>query len=433
MSLSAEPASALSAARTHLAAGRLAEAAALVRPVLVAAPGDVEALQLMGGIAAAAERWDEAVDWLGLAVEEAPEREDARGALGAAMASALAAAERHRQGGRAREVLALCRIVLRHAPGNAAARALYDAARRALDGGGAAADPQWAAPRRIKIVIPHFVASVQSMAGEEARKYQSLKNPEERAAALRRCILSLKANFGGDHYAVLMGRERCYRELAAPDQIDIAVYTLDRNHVVDLVDLPRSAFRHVVVECDPLKLGIVAQEGLKESGYDYYCYTEDDIAVHDPSFFQKLQWFTSIYGPAWVLQPNRYEIDRRGRVWKTYVDGGMVPVERTGTATLPGAEVLAQDVLGRRVVFEEPLNRHSGCFFLNRLQRDHYMAVNHDLDRQPYYVGPLETAATLGVMRAFRVLKATGASKDFLEVEHVGARFGHFVNAWERF
>ena len=38
-------------------------------------------------------------------------------------------------------------------------------------------------------------------------------------------------------------------------------------------------------------------------------------------------------------------------------------------------------------------------------------------------VGPLESAATLGVMRTFRVYKPADANAAFLELEHTGSGF----------
>ena len=45
------------------------------------------------------------------------------------------------------------------------------------------------------------------------------------------------------------------------------------------------------------------------------------------------------------------------------------------------------------------------------------------LDRDTRFVGPLESAATLGIMRTFRVYKAAVESAGFLEIEHFGTSF----------
>jgi hypothetical protein len=45
------------------------------------------------------------------------------------------------------------------------------------------------------------------------------------------------------------------------------------------------------------------------------------------------------------------------------------------------------------------------------------------LDRDVSFVGPLESAATLGIMRTFRVYKPAAESASFLEIEHFGTAF----------
>ena len=45
------------------------------------------------------------------------------------------------------------------------------------------------------------------------------------------------------------------------------------------------------------------------------------------------------------------------------------------------------------------------------------------LDRSTRFIGPLESAATLGVMRAFRIYKPALDVASFLEIEHSGTAF----------
>ena len=47
----------------------------------------------------------------------------------------------------------------------------------------------------------------------------------------------------------------------------------------------------------------------------------------------------------------------------------------------------------------------------------------HFLDRDTSFIGPLESAATLGIMRTFRVYKPAVESAGFLEIEHFGTSF----------
>ena len=47
--------------------------------------------------------------------------------------------------------------------------------------------------------------------------------------------------------------------------------------------------------------------------------------------------------------------------------------------------------------------------------------------RDTSFVGPLESAATLGIMRTFKVYKPARENANFLEVEHYGRRFSSLI------
>ena len=114
----------------------------------------------------------------------------------------------------------------------------------------------------------------------------------------------------------------------------------------------------------------------------------------------------------------------RGRiVHKAYVDG---PLRAEVTAPFQNASelpLLDADVLGLRVAFRRPANPHAGGFFLTAAQMAAWAAKPYFLDRDARFVGPLESAATLGVMRAFRVYKPVADNAAFLELEHPGTGF----------
>ncbi len=95
---------------------------------------------------------------------------------------------------------------------------------------------------------------------------------------------------------------------------------------------------------------------------------EDDMAIEDPFFFDKIAWFTETFGDGYMLQPNRYEpVVGRGRT-KVYVDG---PIPDEGVELIPrqyANETLTATVFGRAITFEARRNPMAGCFFLNRAQ-----------------------------------------------------------------
>jgi hypothetical protein len=140
--------------------------------------------------------------------------------------------------------------------------------------------------------------------------------------------------------------------------------------------------------------------------------------LHDPWLFLKLAWFNAALGDDKVLQPNRFEMGLNFPVSKVYVDGDLGTHCTAPFQDLSDQPEQALEVLGQRVVFGRARNPHSGCFFLNARQMAHWVRQPHFADRQSRFIGPLETAASLGVMRTFKVYKPAPPHADFLEVQH---------------
>src|SRR5262249_279910 len=154
-------------------------------------------------------------------------------------------------------------------------------------------------------------------------------------------------------------------------------------------------------DAEPMLLGFECHAALRErrGQYDYYGYLEDDLILHDPWFFAKLASFDKAVGTECLLQPNRYESAPQGAARQGYVDGNM-PVGWTAPyQNVNEQHTLAGEVLDAPIRFVRALNPHSGCFFLNAAQLDHWVGQPWYLDRDTSFVGPLESAATLGIMR----------------------------------
>jgi hypothetical protein len=54
---------------------------------------------------------------------------------------------------------------------------------------------------------------------------------------------------------------------------------------------------------------------------------------------------------------------------------------------------------------------------------EHWARQPHFRDRESRLLGPLETAATLGILRTFKVYKPALSNADFLEVQHHGTGY----------
>ena len=137
----------------------------------------------------------------------------------------------------------------------------------------------------------------------------------------------------------------------------------------------------------------------------------------------KLAWFNGHVGQDKLLLPNRFEMGSGPLVHKAYVDGDLARRATARFQNVDDCPRLQSEVLGTKVVFRRPLNPHSGCFFLNVEQMQHWAAQPYFLDGDTSFVGPLESAATLGIMRAFKIYKPAPENASFLEIEHYGSRF----------
>jgi len=176
-----------------------------------------------------------------------------------------------------------------------------------------------------------------------------------------------------------------------------------------------------------MELGYECQAVLREQlgRYDYYCYQEDDLIPRDPLWFQKLTWFNQFAGEDCLLQPHRYEVSTRQGFRKAYIDGDL-PLDKTLLYQDIGDRwQLSFDAFGRRVRFLRPKNPHAGCYFLTAAQFEHWMCKPYFLDRERSFYSHLESAATLGIMRTFRIYKPAPEHAGLFEIQHAG-------DAWTR-
>ena len=81
------------------------------------------------------------------------------------------------------------------------------------------------------------------------------------------------------------------------------------------------------------------------------------------------------------------------------------------------------------VRFEQPSNLHSGSFFLNREQARIYAGSGHAGAIDTSFHGPLESAATLGMLKTFQLVKPAPENGRFLTVEHDGRNFMGLVQS----
>lgn len=250
----------------------------------------------------------------------------------------------------------------------------------------------------------------------------SYLEPLGRIAALNEAIVCLHRNFGPHRNALDGGA------IATPDAantIDIVIVTMrDRNILSDL-GLAAETYSVHYVDGAPSRIPFHAQRLMKQRAedYDFYCFMEDDLAIHDPEFFAKLAWFQAQFGPRALLAPTRVETAFTGTPAKIVIDPEL-GAEHTAPFRRPGqrAEIAAQ-WHGVKRGFALPSNPHAGAFFLTRAQLALWIAAPSFDDGDASWIGPLESAATLSVGKVFDIYKATTPDPFFLEIHHYGTAY----------
>ena len=272
---------------------------------------------------------------------------------------------------------------------------------------------------RLLVTIPHFR---RSSPGEPALYGSESGDAAARLRQVGHCIAALHQTFGPRQSLAATPPTPANATLGA--EIDVVLVTTGDQHLADR--LPRHLFTQVGTDIPARNLGFACHEIMREQAgaYDYFAYLEDDIAVTDPLFFAKLAWFSQQFGHSALLQPNRYELAPDLETMKLYIDGDTIDPSLAAryqdTGTRPR---LLAEAFGRSFLFERVDNVHSGCFFLSAPQLARVAASPMFGKPTAEFFGPLESAATLMIMRAFEVYKPARENAGLLEVQHAGRRF----------
>jgi hypothetical protein len=278
---------------------------------------------------------------------------------------------------------------------------------------------------RILFAVPHYFDPAGKAA--DGRVYGSLsQRAERRLQAVSTCLTALHQLFGRPQCLMdFAGRTTVPANQLTARQLDVVLCTTRGRHLLDGLPLGPGYFTHHPTDVEPLLLEFECHAVLRDrlGDYDYYCFLEDDLILHDPWFFVKLAWFTGHVGDDCLLQPNRYEVARDAIVHKAYIDGELAERATAPFQDTHDSPPLVGDVLGVRALFRRTGNPHAACFFLNARQMEHWARQPYFLDRDTRFVGPLESAATLGIMRTFKIYKPAPENAAFLEVEHFGNAF----------
>jgi hypothetical protein len=275
---------------------------------------------------------------------------------------------------------------------------------------------------RLLVVIPHYFGP--SHPDNNLPAIGSYIEPLGRIAALNETVVALHRHFGPDRHfydgtpipADAHGPER---------RLDIVIVAIRGYELVDELGFAPGTVEVDYVDCKPPWIAFEAQRVFRErlGRYDFYCFMEDDLVIHDPAFFDKLAWFQGSFGPKTLLMPVRCEIPATGNPAKVIIDLDLaaewyLPFRRPGQA-----EELEGAWNGRAQVFELPKNPHSGSFFLAAEQMDRWVRQPSYDDRDASWTGPFESAGTLSVGKVFDLYKPVRPDPFFLEIQHFGVRY----------
>jgi len=275
---------------------------------------------------------------------------------------------------------------------------------------------------RVLVTIVHFFRGTEPprFTSEDASKR------DERARVIRSVIDSwrghvgqtseLNVHYGG--FSKVPGME---------DALDIAVVVNYGDHLLDADFCANRSVTMVDGQIEnPRMLGFAAHRFFADhrNDYDMFVFSEDDLRISDGAMLSRIVGFQEKFGYRRLLQPNRFEWNVNGPSLKTYIDG-YIPSDWIDPYVTPlnDEEFLRHPLPGRTVVCRRAINPHAGFFAITAEQLHYWIGKPYFGDLDCSFVSPLESAATLGMMKTFAVYKPFGRDAGFLEVEHMDNRY----------
>jgi len=282
--------------------------------------------------------------------------------------------------------------------------------------------------RRVLFVIPHFYAPGNGFYGSTG------SDVEVRIRCLEKVISGLHQSLGSRQAFLLSLQQHVPGKgnghlIRANDSysshVDVMICTTGKNHLLGHLGSLKGMVHHREISSEPMKLGFACHEMLRQQlgNYDWYCYLEDDLLISDALLFSKLEWFLKEFGEEVTLSPHRFELSLNEPVHKLYHDGLVRPDFTAAWQDVTDRQYLDSEYLKGRLLFERWPNPHSGCFFLNARQMEHWVSKPFFGDCDSSFAGPLESAASLGIIKTFRQYKPSPVNAAFLELEHLHPRY----------
>jgi hypothetical protein len=275
---------------------------------------------------------------------------------------------------------------------------------------------------RILLTIAHFFRA------EEGSNHSSTDahRRDQRAAAIRSVIDAWRGHYGPVSN-INVWQKRFEPMIGVTDQLDIIVLVNGDNHLLDADYCRARGVRLYDAKLDnPRMLGFTAHKLFADarSIYDVFAFSEDDLRPTGGDMLSRIIAFHDDFGWRRVLFPNRFEWNPRGPALKTFIDGMLRPgLLAPFEAALPDERFVKGRQGARPLTFQRATNPHCGFFAITTEQLTHWMAQPHFGDQDCSFISPLESAATLGILKTFPIYKPFGRDMGWLEIEHLDTRF----------
>ncbi|MDO8801131.1 hypothetical protein [Phenylobacterium sp.] len=180
---------------------------------------------------------------------------------------------------------------------------------------------------------------------------------------------------------------------------------------------------HVLWDGPPRELGYHCRRVFAERAgeYDLYCFIEDDTAILDPAFFQKVAAFHAAFGDDKILLPNRFEImGVMDGAWRAYLDAPVFSRHRTPNR--PGPDELSLPNFDGAVRFTKSTDSMSGCYVITDAQLRSWMTMPDFQAPLPYWIDrgddPMEITQ-IPMAGRLPIYRPAPENIGFLEVHHV--------------
>ncbi|MGB7345009.1 MAG: hypothetical protein WBD20_12415 [Pirellulaceae bacterium] len=280
---------------------------------------------------------------------------------------------------------------------------------------------------KLLFTIPHFFGGPKNIDEQQSGKHASQRSTAAtRLQAIQSCVYRLHQSFGASQAIIHQAQRRTLpANTQSRHEVHVVLVVSGEDHLLKEADFPATVCQPFSVDDDPMHLGFHCHNVLRDrwGNYDYYGFLEDDLILSDPWLFDKLKWFNGHVDNNKVLLPNRFEYGDNLAYKKCYIDGDLSKHVTERFHDITQEPELRSTVMGKSIRFVRPLNPHSGCFFLNAEQMKNWINQPHFGEKTDAFVSPLESAATLGMMKTFQIYKPAPENANFLEIQHHGDRF----------